>query len=388
MISFVLIVANCVDRIDLSFGSTASRVVIDGFISTEPGPYSIKVSESIDIESTYEVVRPITLKSIVVLDNIGNIDSLTQRNVGDYYTHEDGIRGTPGRAYKVRFETLDGRIYESIYDTLIESSGAVESVQQTFVTKNSLEGNPTHGFEITFDAIDNEQSGSFHMWRSVATYQVETNPRYHRKQCNSGDIPFFSDNLPADQQCGPFVDCGCVAPLPCSGWALDPLGKYQSLKPCECCTCWVSIYNDAPIVPDQNLYGKKLTNVFADYIPLTYYNFMFKMHVQVDQLTVSRNAYLFYRAIASQQAARGSLFQPVTGKLPVQFEQVSGHPVPTEGIFFAASITSNSIFITRSDIPDLNLIPTIETYPFANKKILGSCLDFTNSTISKPPYWN
>jgi hypothetical protein len=384
----VLIATGCIDRIDLPPGIATSRVVIDGFISAEPGPYSIRVSESLNIQSAYEVARPITLKYLVLSDNLGNTDSLIEHKTGSFFTHDDGIRGTPGRAYKINFETADGRVYESIFDTLYLSSGSVDSVHHTFVQRTGVDSDPTYGFDIHFDATDIELKGSLHMWRMVSTYQVETLPKFHRIQCdNHGpDAPVLVEQLPIEQQCPFPINCGCLLPEPCSGWTLEE-NKFVYNKPCVCCTCWVTIYNKVPIIPDQKLFDTRLSHVFADYIPLTYYNFMFKMHVQIDQFTLSHSAYLFYKAIVNQQSARGSLFQPITGKLPGNIVQVSGKPIPAEGIFFATSITSKSTFINRSDIPSFNYIPTIAPYPFANKVIINSCLEFPNSTTTKPLYW-
>jgi hypothetical protein len=383
----VLIAAGCVDRIIIPLGKATSRVVIDGFISTEPGPYSIRVSESLDIQSTYEVARPITLKYLVLMDDLDNVDSLFEHKTGSFFTPDDGLRGTPGRAYKIKFETVDGREYESVYDTLYGSTGSVDGVHHTYVQRNRLEdGSPSYGFDINFDASDNESKRNLHMWRMVSTYQVETIPKYHRAQCGGPLDEYLLDPLPVDQQCPFPVNCGCIAPLPCSGWELNKY-RYVYDGPCTCCDCWVQIYNNVPIMPDQKLYDTRLTNVFADHIPLTYYNFMFAMHVQIDQYTLSHKIYLFYKAIVNQQSARGSLFQPITGKLPGNIVQISGNPIPAEGIFYATAITSNSIFIDRSEIANKSDIPRIAPYPFANKTILNSCLDFPYSTNIKPSYW-
>jgi hypothetical protein len=382
----MLIAASCVDRIIIPLGKTTSRVVIDGSISTRPGPYTVTVTESLDIQSAYEIARPITLKYLVMMDDLGNTDSLVDKRVGNFSTHEGGIQGTVGRAYKLKFETVDGRVYESLFDTLRESTGTVDSVHHNFKQRTNLDGTLTHGYDISFDVTDQESSNSLHMWRMVSTYQTETIPKYHRVQCASSSEPAGAV-LPPEQVCPFPINCGCLIPLECSGWKINRDGEMVQFKPCECCTCWVTIYNDVPIMPDQRLYGTQLANIFADYIPLTYYNFMFKMHVQIDQYNLSQSAYLFYKAIVNQQSARGSLFQPITGKIPGNIVQISGEPIPAEGIFFATSITSKSIFISRFEIPDFNFIPKIEPYPFANKRILNSCLDFPYSTTIKPAFW-
>ena len=118
------------------------------------------------------------------------------------------------------------------------------------------------------------------------------------------------------------------------------------------------------------------------YVPLTTWTLMYKVHAQVNQMSLSRQAFAFWKGVKAQKGATASLFQPVTGKIPGNFVQISGEQAPMEGLFFATSIASKAVFINRSDVPNQSLIPGVDL-PFAD-----NCLNlFPNSTVSKPSYW-
>ena len=53
--------SSCVDRLILDTGVKTYPVVIDGFISDQPGPYLIKVTSSYDIQSKTQIRVPLAV---------------------------------------------------------------------------------------------------------------------------------------------------------------------------------------------------------------------------------------------------------------------------------------------------------------------------------------
>ncbi|MBA4058724.1 MAG: hypothetical protein C0490_28665 [Marivirga sp.] len=106
-------------------------------------------------------------------------------------------------------------------------------------------------------------------------------------------------------------------------------------------------------------------------------------------MSLSSGAFEFWRAVKAQQQAAGNLFQPVTGKIPNNFHQLSGEPGEMLGLFFASSINSNAVYITRADVPDQRFIPDLQlTPPSAGYKPPSLCIEqFPGSTDVKPLYW-
>jgi hypothetical protein len=69
------------------------------------------------------------------------------------------------------------------------------------------------------------------------------------------------------------------------------------------------------------------------------------------------------------------------------FTQLTGPPGNMYGIFWATGMTSNSIFITRRDVPNPNFIPELQIV--VNREPPDECIDqFPGSSDTRPLYWN
>jgi hypothetical protein len=139
-----------------------------------------------------------------------------------------------------------------------------------------------------------------------------------------------------------------------------------------------------PVVSDNEFIdGGKFTKLKSAYVPVTQWTFMYKVHAEVQQFTLSKQAFNFWKALIAQKKATNSLFQPVTGKVKGNIIQISGDPGQIEGLFYASSINKKSIFITRQDVPSESMIPP-QDLPYKE-----SCMKlFPYSTTDKPLYWD
>lgn len=353
----------CIDRIDLETGSSQSfPLAVEGFISDQPGPYTIEITKSFDIESKLSIKTPISAKRVVLSDDQGASEELTEVSQGVYQTDPNGLRGKVGSAYTLHIELLDGRVYESKPDTIL-ASGSMESVYYDFKAEKDKEGVTNYGFDVYFNSNAGGRNTYYFLWKFVGTYQVETNPELYAEACG---------------------ETTCPRPRPCSSYVLGVDGRLEWEKPCECCTCWISFFNDNPIVSDNQLVeGGRFTGIKATYVPINQWTFMYKVHAEVKQMSLSRQAFVFWKAVQAQKEAASSLFQPVTGRIESNFIQISGQPGAIEGLFYATSVSSKSVFITRNDVPLQSIIP-VQDLPYPE-----SCVKlFPYSITEKPDYWD
>ena len=372
--SIVLIVAAsaCVDRIYVDIvGGRVYSVSIYGYISDKPGPYQIQVNKSYDIESKLSTRIPVSVKSMVLSDDQGVQEELSEVEEGVYQTSINGIRGAIGRAYKIRIELFDGRVYESIPDTLF-TGGKVDSLYYNFIEENTMTGASQYGFDIMTNSSSGNSNHHRFLWQFTGTFKADTHPEYNHKVCE-----YYNGKCNYAPLCSGLINVGGPT-LATAIW--------ERVKPCECCTCWYSIYNNTPILSDNLFnqtgiyYGIKVQNV-----PLNPWIFKYKLHVEVNQLSLSSAAFQFWRAIKDQKEAIGSLFQPVTGIVPTNFVQVSGENTPIIGLFYSVSISSRSFFITPNDVPRAGLSVINPTIP---PQWNDSCLTlFPNATTTKPSFW-
>jgi hypothetical protein len=358
--ALLILAASCVDRVNFDPPLPgAFAVVIDGFITDQPGPYEVKISKAFDIQSKASIKQMVNVNSVVLSDDQGNTETLVRVDDGVYRTQAGGMQGVVGRSYSLKVHLLDGRVYESDPDMLYPS-GSVDSIYHEFISWVDDQGAASYGFDLFSNSSAGTLDNAQFLWRMVGTYQVDTNPEAHKVSCG---------------------EAKCPDPLPCSSYRLNN-GQLEYYQPCACCTCWVTFYNDVPLVSDDLLsLNGKFKKVRMGNIPVTQWTFLYKVHVEVEQYSLSPKAFNFWRAIKAQKLAIGSLFQPLTGKIDGNFRQLSGPEGPVEGLFYASSVVKRSIFIKRSDIPSEGLIP-VQTLPYED-----SCLGFSNSTNLQPDFW-
>lgn len=357
----IVVTTACVDRINFDVGgATEYPVVVEGFITDQPGPYEVTVTRAFDVESKLSIKTFLNVRKIELFDNIGNVEQFTKIADGKYRT-QGLIQGIVGRAYNVKVELLDGRIYESTPDTL-QPTGTVDKLDHELVFYTNKKGIPEYGFDIFFDSQAGENTEFQFMWKTAMTYQVATSPENHRVACGGGT---------------------CPDPLDCSGYIWnDQTNSLQYVKPCTCCHCWITINQEIPVVSDNELVKNgKFVHIKAGRLPITGLTMAYKTHVEVQQFSLSQQAYAFWKAVKAQKEAITSLFQPLNGKIVGNFVQVSGEPGAMQGIFYASAVTKNSIYLSIDDLPVKTIVPPIGvTFNY-------SCLDFANSNNIQPDFW-
>lgn len=374
LLSYLLILpaTACVDRISFDFEKPLNNSIsITGYISDQRGPYEIRIQNVFDIESKESTKIPISVKQLKISDNQGHAEILGEVNKGIYQTDPNGIKGQTGGVYTITVELLDGRIYESLPDTILPA-GSLDSLYFELKSKYNSIGEKTYSYDIFFDASYNANSNNNKfLWKQTSTYQVESHPEFPNGACN-----FLRE----------IGQCNFVPP--CSGYrniGSNAQPKFEKQYPCTCCMCWYNIYNENLILNDDHLIRLgELKGVNASTIPLNKWTLEYKIRVEMSQMSLTNNSYRFWKAIRDQKEATGSLFQPITGKIPSNFIQTSGNTTRVEGLFFATAINSKIQYLKKFDLAAEVVISIPTERPFA----IGDCRDlFPHSTNLKPSFW-
>ncbi|SFB94347.1 protein of unknown function [Flexibacter flexilis DSM 6793] len=108
-LAFVLL-ASCTKEIDIDLNSVSPQIVIEGNISDEVGPYTVKLSRTIQFgqPNVYPSVQGAT---VIISDNTGIVDTLTETSAGLYQTHS--IVGVQGNTYALKV-LAEGKQYEAV----------------------------------------------------------------------------------------------------------------------------------------------------------------------------------------------------------------------------------------------------------------------------------
>lgn len=362
LITFMVLMA-CVERIDFKVPPAKYQMVVEGMITDSTGPYTVTLSEAMNVDTDTIVRVPITRATLTLYDDQGNSESLTETSPGTYVTH-GLIQGKVGRAYHIRIETLAGNIFESEPDLLFPV-GELEAIRFEYEKRTVVE---TFGevaadvFNIYVDASAGTEKENYVRWKFTGIYKVITEPKEH----NTWNPPYL-----------PYRN-----PFPCSGYILTggaPGGLLVQVGDCECCTCWAKHFETKPQLSDMQLIsGSQFRNVKVGEVPINSTTFHEKYMVEVDQMSLSRQAFEFFKLMRAQKEGSSSLFQPPSGEIRGNIRAVNNTD-PVIGLFYATALQRKSIFIQKTDVPYLLTPIEFITYP---------CYDyFENASTTKPAGW-
>lgn len=96
--AIVILLTGCEKVVELDYKGNQSRIVIEGNISNQPGPYLVKLRKSVALTET-GVYPTIDNALVIVGDNAGNTDTLLAQGNGIYHTRK--LQGTEGRTYSL-----------------------------------------------------------------------------------------------------------------------------------------------------------------------------------------------------------------------------------------------------------------------------------------------
>lgn len=100
---------SCEKEIDIDLNAADPKIVIEGAITNVAGPYFVKITETVNFSDGNDY-PPITDAIVIVKDNFGAIDTLTQSSPGIYETNF--IVGMPGNTYTLSV-AAKGKSYEA-----------------------------------------------------------------------------------------------------------------------------------------------------------------------------------------------------------------------------------------------------------------------------------
>jgi hypothetical protein len=323
------------------------------------------MSRGVKLSSDSSAVQPVTGVKIKLHSDQGEEEDFTEEREGTYTT-AGAIRGVIGGTYHITMEMPDGSTFESEPET-IKPVGEVTNMTFQFehrtIKKLNNEVN-ADVFSVYIDADAGPMADDrtlFVRWRFTGTYKVVTSPKDHMTY---GYGPPY------------------MTPLPCSGYEVAPAlggGYLNQIGECTCCTCYAHQYENKPVLSDVGLVeGGQFRNIKVTEIPVTGNTFYEKVMVEVEQMSLSRSAYNFYKTIRDQKDGASNIFQPPPGKVRGNINAVNAN-YNIVGLFSASSIRKKTGFIHREDVP---YTPPPVTF------ITLSCKVYPHAVTDKPENWD
>lgn len=370
MLFFLL--SACVDRIEFDAPDATSQLVVEGMITDSPAPYVVKISNasSLSIDSVYQI--PVSNIKVKLHDDEGNAEDFIEIEAGTYAT-SGNITGKIGHAYHITLETTNGKIFESVPDT-IHATGQIEEISYEFesrVATVDFGKSQSDVFKIYLNSNAGERSGpgNYVRWRFTGTYKVVTNPELYW---------YWASGFPLK------------APWQCSGYIVVPAGELPPTPPgegrlekvdeCTCCDCWVNQYEDKPQLSDTELINdNRFNHIKVTEVPINQATFYEKYRVSVEQMSLSKTAFDFFKLMRAQKENANSLFQPPSSGLRGNIFAVNSKE-SIVGLFWATSISTKAIVIQRSEVP-YTLPPIYMVAQPCDGRF------YSNSSLTKPVFW-
>ena len=117
-------------------------LVVDGIITDQSGPYTVKITRSAEIGEETEFVSGVDMS---IEEENGVLESLTETSNGVYQT--DGIQGMEGKRYRLKFNYL-GQEYQSSWQK-IYASPVIDSIYYKAEKRGTLDkDNDVYGVQF------------------------------------------------------------------------------------------------------------------------------------------------------------------------------------------------------------------------------------------------
>lgn len=324
LVFFVLPFYQCTEVYYPEISSDTEALVVEGLITQEAGPYSIKLTmaKPLRFDSTGVNAYAVRLAKVTITENDKTRYTLIENSPG-VYTTPANFRAIIGNYYKLTVQTKDGFSYVSNSEKLPPPQ-TVDSIKSETVTQNyvnaKMEEVAVRGAEVRadlFSAVSNDSDIPSCRFSSVLTYQYWWT--YRDRDINGNEIMAYH-----------WVNFG---------WKNYVLNSFDNItdekKP-----------SISPVIKNHSL-------CFIPYEPEAY-NLMFSdpkviFYVRVNQFTLNHDSYRFYLSAKNQLSATGKLFDPINSQLYGNMRCDNNKDRIVLGLFEVSSVTQHSFVVELSN---------------------------------------
>lgn len=181
--------ASCTKEIDIDLDSSSSQIVIEGNISDEQVPYTVRISRTVNFSDPNNY-PPVAGALVIISDNTGIIDTLTETVKGSYQTHN--ITGIQGNTYTLKV-IAEGKQYDAV--STIPHKVNLDSIQ---FNSDIQPGESEATFAVVPLYLDPPEFGNSYRFFFSSNGVPDKKYQVSNDNIGNGNInqqPFFSDDL-------------------------------------------------------------------------------------------------------------------------------------------------------------------------------------------------
>ncbi len=275
-------------------------LIVDGFVNTS-GESRITLARLLplttDAMPSYE-----NNATVWVEDSDGNKKYFTGDNLGKYTLVPQDF---PASEYRLRIITADANEYLSDFEPIIATS-PIDSVTWRLTDNQNV--------EIMVSTHDDNTKNGFYRWTFEDTWE-------YRSLLNSHYI-------------------------------YNPTTKSLESRTENIYNCWRSTLSTNINIESTVRFSENLVSEF----PIARFSqsserFRFKYSILVQQQSLSRNAYSYWRQVKQSNQDLGTIFGPLPAEIRGNIKSLTNSEEPVVGFFSIGTTETNRIFITNADMP-------------------------------------
>lgn len=326
---------SCVDEVQLPSRSVASRLVVEGLITNQKPPYSVKLTYTGPYNSLIYNQNEVPVNgAVVTLTEIGGMSVALEQDPltpAFYWTQDSTFRGKPGKSYQLTVQLTDGRIYLSNPE-LLKSVPDIDRLYAEYRGRADTDFSDPDYYEVLLDTQDPSEAGNYYRWSGY------------------GYVPRLSTGEP-------------VGMSVCCKW------------------CWIPTYGSVTdVLSDVLINGKTISRkpVFAS--PIYYVG---RHYIEISQYSLSKAAYQFWTKFEEQRKRSGSLFDPLPASIEGNVYQKDDPTVLALG-YFGSSAVSKRRLVIPGDTLNLARLEIKYDNVFVKE---GNCQRVYRQGQLSPPSW-
>jgi hypothetical protein len=196
LLMIMVVLAGCETPIKFEYDVPEPAVVVDGLITDQPGPYEIRLTYTAAYALNADGNnRPVTGAQVIMEDDSGNAELLTEYNPGSYVTALGGIQGVVGRSYTLRITLINGKEIESYPEKLVPVP-QIDSIYYEFqpVSPNQLQSHRVYA--VIKDPGDEL---NFYRWKWQGFYIFYMSTEMEGIACFQKEFDINKININSDQ---------------------------------------------------------------------------------------------------------------------------------------------------------------------------------------------
>lgn len=321
----------CIDPYDVTFEEKGNYLVVEGSVTTLPGPQVVRLTTTRNIANKGNRY-PLSVEkaNVVIRSSMGETEYLIEQEPGVYHTSA-GFTGQPGQSYQLEIETQEGKRY---------LSNAQEIVPLP----------PLKDLSIAYG----------------------TSPFVSSYRSNMESEGFFISTLLKDTAAEQFfrVRWEYTYKLTTEGPAPN--------------TCWVEVSPGEFTVLSNEVVGSSgLTQHSLFFLPVRGVMFGEKIKVRATIGSLAAESFTFWKAVYDSRYNQGGIFDPSPRTVPSNVKNEANPDELVLGFFYASDVGTLSRDIVAKDFPGrVDARPSFpapcDKYPVEDK---------ANILLSEPEYW-